>query len=329
MKNANRSSLSDKTGAALLVVLVIVAALSATSVAVLEGTQRNLRLSSNATSLAQAQWYAMGADAYVKAIAADLQSGPAARAAFADGPRTFTFPLDYGLMEIEARDGSTCINLNSVVAGANDIFQRHETGAAQFAALLEALRISDAQADDLDQALVDWIDTDDGRRGSSSDDTPYLRQTPTYMTGREPLVEVSELRAIRGFTPQIYETIRPYVCALPLVGPTKVNVNALSEDDAPVLSAMTQGAIDVASARRIIATRPASGWTSPDDLWGRAEFSGMDLPEGLLQQTALEAQFLDLSVNVTHLDAEASLSEQLMLSGDQFVTTARRWSEDP
>ncbi len=319
---------NSESGVALLTTLLIVLVLSAISVAALDGMRRNVRLEANASSVAQAQWFALGADAYVKALAEDLHTSPIDTETLEAGARALTFPLDHGYMEIRIADGSTCLNLNSVVAGANNTFQRHETGASQFQALLIALGYSDLQARELTEALIGWIDTGNGRNGPDRDDSPYLALSPGYMTGREPLAEVSELRAIRGFTPEIYETIRPYVCVHPTVGPSRINLNALTPDDAPLLVALFEGRLKIDAARRLLANRPEYGWTDLATFWSRPEILGIGAADSAIEQTELHPTYLDLTVYVSHLDAEATLSGLLVYQAGNFITASRRWSED-
>ncbi len=319
---------SDERGVALLTALIVVMVLSAIGVAALETLQRGQRLSANATSLAQAQWYALGADSFVGILAEDLYTNPLAGIALAEGEIVQTLPLDQGYMDLRISDGSTCINLNSVVSGANDTYQRNETGAAQFAALLTALDISEVQARELTNSLVAWIDSTDSRGGVGGDDNPYLSQSPSYMTGREPLAEVSELRAIRGFTPDIYADIRPFICAHPSVGPSKINLNALTETDAPILAALFEGRIPPATARRIIENRPATGWSDLGQFWSSRDVAAIGAPEAVIEQAELTPRYLDLTVHVTHLDAQAVMSSLLVFNGGTFRTAARRWSDD-
>lgn len=319
---------SDESGVALLTALIVVMVLSAVAVAALETLQRGQRLAANASSLAQAQWYALGADSFVSLLAEDLHNNPLAGIALSEGEIVQTLPLDNGYMDLRIADGSTCINLNSVVAGANDTFQRHETGAAQFEALLAALDYSELQARELTNSLVAWMDSTDSRGALGRDDSPYLSQSPSYMTGREPLAEVSELRAVRGFTPEIYEALRPFVCAHPNVGPSKINLNALGEDDAPILVALFEGRITPTTARRIIANRPAAGWSDLGQFWSGRDVVAIGAPQAAIEQAELAPRYLDLTVRVTHLDAQAIMSSLLVFEGGTFTTTARRWSDD-
>lgn len=316
----------DESGAALLTTLMIVAALSAISVSVLADMRRSGRVSANATSIAQAQWYAIGAEAFAQVTAEDLISGVMPRTALAGPPRTATFPLDNGLMQVAVRDGSTCINLNSVVAGAGDVYERDETGAAQLRTMMELQGIPGGRAAELVDTLVAWIDTGGGSVGA--DDGPYAQVDPPYLTGREPLAELSELRAVRGYTPEIIRKLRPWVCALPQVGPSRINLNALVPEQAPLLAAISEGRISVEQARDLIKRRPAMGWQSIGEVFADPRLSALGLPETVMASFALETRFLAIDVVVTHGEAEVVMSELMMRGNSGFVTAARRWSED-
>lgn len=316
---------SGETGVALLTVLLIVLALSGIAVTVLEDMRRGQRLESNAASVAQAEWYAIGADAYVRDLAARVRGSTGAT----DGGRSIVYPLDHGVMEIRISDASACINLNGVVAGAGDIYQRHETGAADLEFLMRATGVPEARSAGLTQSLIDWIDTDDGARGVGRDDFEYMGLSPGYLTAREPLSEVSELRAVAGFSDDVYESLRPFVCAHPSVGPSLLNINSLTPDHAPLLVALLRGGVTEATARRIISTRPADGWANVSDFWASPLLAGVDIPEAARSRLSLEPDYLNLVVRVTHLDAEVTMSEMLAWRGGRFITASRRWSEDP
>jgi general secretion pathway protein K len=316
----------DESGAALLTTLMIVAALSAISVSVLADMRRSGRISANATSIAQAQWYAIGAEAFARVTAEDLVSGALPRTSLAGPPRTATFPLDNGLMQVAVRDGSTCINLNSVVAGAGDIYERDETGASQLRTMMKLQDIPGGRAAELVDTLVAWIDTAGGSVGA--DDGPYAQVDPPYITGREPLAEVSELRAIRGFTPEIVRKLRPWVCALPHVGPSRINLNALVPEQAPLLVAISEGRISNRQATDLIKRRPPMGWQSIGEVFADPGLAALALPETVIASFALETRYLAIDALVTHGEAEVVMSELMMRSGSGFVTAARRWSED-
>lgn len=314
------------TGAALLTTLVIVAALSAIAVSALADMRRDQRLAANAQSTAQAQWFAIGAEGYARMMAEDLISGAAPRTALAGAPRTGAFPLDQGLMQVAVRDASTCINANSVVSGAGDVYQRDDAGVAQVVALLELQGLSPAKASDLADALVAWIDTGGGAVGA--DDAAYASLAPPYLTASEPLSEFSELRAIRGFTPDVIAKVRPWLCVLPALGPSRINLNALSPKQAPILTAMSGGKITPSQARDLLRRRPAGGWQSLGEALSDPAIAAAAIDQRALQALTLDAYYLAIDVVVTHADAEVSMSGLMVRGGNGFVTAARRWTSD-
>jgi general secretion pathway protein K len=316
----------DDRGAALLTTLIIVAALSAVSVVALDDMRRSHKVSANAVSTSQAQWYAVGAEEYARILAGDLVSGDIPSTALAGPPRVTTFPLDRGVMRVAVRDGSTCINVNSVVAGAGDIFERDATGAAQLQAMMELQGIPDGRAEELVDNLVAWIDT--RGRGADADDAPYAQVDPPYLSGREPLSELSELRAVRGFSPEVFGKLRAWLCALPHVGPARINLNALTPEQAPVIVAASERHISLEQARDLIRSRPPAGWQSVGEAFAAPAFAAMNLPESVIGSFVLDTRFVAIDVIVTHDDAEAAMSGLLARSGDGFVTAARRWTED-
>ncbi len=313
-------------GAALLTTLIVVAGLSAIAVSALADMRRDQRLSANAQSTAQAQWFAIGAESYARVMAEDLVSGVLPRTALAGPPRTGTFPLDQGVMQVAVRDASTCINANSVVSGAGDIYQRDEAGVAQVMALMEMQGLSRAKADDLAGALVGWIDTGGGAVGA--DDAGYSSLAPPYLTAGEPLAEFSELRAIRGFTADVLAELRPWLCVLPSVGPSRINLNALAPEQAPVLVAMSGGKLTQSQARDLLRRRPAAGWQSLGEALSDPAIAAAAIDQRVLQVLTLDTHYLGIDVIVTHADAEATMSGLMVRGGNGFVTAARRWAED-
>jgi general secretion pathway protein K len=68
-------------------------------------------------------------------------------------------------------------------------------------------------------AATQWIN-------SAKDDTLdayYGKLTPPYRSPHKPMASVSELRLVRGMTPEIYQALLPFVTVLPVT--TAINVN--------------------------------------------------------------------------------------------------------
>lgn len=101
---------------------------------------------------------------------------------------------------------------------------------ASFKHLLQLLlpKITEGQIRGLIKAIIDWVSPGSG----SSELNKYYMQLPTsYRAAHRPMVSITELRLVRGMTPEIYNAIEPYISALPTT--TQVNVQTAA---APVLA---------------------------------------------------------------------------------------------
>lgn len=149
---------------------------------------------------------------------------------------------------------------------------------AGFRNLLKRLQLNEELAD----ALVDWIDEDDQAAGpGGAEDLYYLQLDPPYRAANQRLSDVSELKRVKGFTPEVLEKLAPHVTALP-ANNTKINVNTASEE---VLAALLD--IPEGQARQIVEQRkrePFTDQTKLKDLLGE-------------QAAARAAQMVDFSSN--------------------------------
>ncbi|HEX2561308.1 type II secretion system minor pseudopilin GspK, partial [Phenylobacterium sp.] len=254
-------------GVALLTVLLLVAVMATLAVALLDDIRFSLRRTANAEAVGQARWYAIGAETLAKAQIARLNAAGGGRTTLQGGwhGRALRFPIEGGTIQARVTDGAACFNLNSVVQGAGEVLERREAGVRQFVSLTQALGVADGER--LAAALVDWIDTNILREGGGAEDEAYAQGGAGWLTAATLLAEPSELRAVRGFEPAVYERLRPYVCALPTAELSPINVNTLPPEKAVLLTMLTEGRLPQAGAQRIIEGRPPFGWASPAEFW--------------------------------------------------------------
>jgi general secretion pathway protein K len=316
---------TSERGVALLTVLLLVAVLATLAAVVLDDIRFGLRRTANAEAVGQGRWYALGAETLAaRQVETLLRQATDAELVWRE--QVVEFPLDQGMIRTRLADGSTCFNLNSVVQGVGEVLSRRPEGLAQFEALATALGIAPGEAAALGAALADWIDSDGVRETGGAEDETYMAGDPPYRTAGVLLAEVSELRAIRGFTPDIYARLRPHVCALPTSRLSPVNVNALSEADAVLVTMLTEGRAPVAAGRQLIARRPAGGW-SQSGFW-MDPLVKESLPADP-SQIAVRPAYLTLQTEVTHLDAEVTASGLLEVDpSGQVRLVARRWTLD-
>ena len=94
-----------------------------------------------------------------------------------------------------------------------------------------------------------------------AEDEVYMAQSPGYLTGNQPLQDVSELRLLAGMDAALYQRLLPFVCALP-DDALQVNVNTLQPAQAALLAALFPTELTVSEARQLVQTRAATGWSS-------------------------------------------------------------------
>ncbi|MCC8536664.1 type II secretion system minor pseudopilin GspK [Xanthomonas axonopodis pv. poinsettiicola] len=318
-------------GVALLTVLLLVAVMTLLMVAVLDDLRFGLRRSGNGEAMTQAQWYALGSETLARQRLQALARRDPLRTTLDGGwnDQPVTFPLDDGMVSVRLRDRGSCFNLNSVVAGAPEQWQRSDDGARQYQALLEALGITPPQAQALTDALVDWIDSDSQPGAHGAEDEQYLQSAVPLRTGATLLAGVSELAAIAGYTPERITLLQPYLCALPEGRLSPLNINTLRLQDAPVLVALTEGRLELAAARRVIAARPAGGWRDPAVFFNTPALLQAAPSNAVLQQVQLRTTYFSLFSEVEHAGAQVMLEALLQQDpAGRVRLVARQWSPD-
>jgi len=316
----------DEQGAALITVLLLVAVMSVLAVALLDDIRFGIRRAVNAGENGQAQWYALGAEALARARIGQLTRGEGPTRLTGNWPeRTFAYPLDNGAMELRLADGGACFNLNSVVEGAGEMLRRSERGAAQFTTLLLALGLAESEAATLTAALVDWMDSDVLRGPGGAEDEAYAAPPIARRTAGTLMAEASELRALHGMNEDLYQRLRPFVCALPTTEPSRINANTLPRDRAVLLTAVTDGRLLPAEALRLIAMRPADGWRDQAALAAAPPVAALGGAGGLGEQVGLRSRFFRLEAVVRHGDGEVTGSSLFEQMGQTVRLVSRRW----
>ena len=299
---------------ALLVVLIMVAVLAVIAVAVLDDVRFSIRRAVNVETGAQAQWYAIGAER----VAVREWNGKA-----------FSYPIEEGEITARVRDGQACFNLNSVVGGAGEGFTARPEGIAQFLALARALNLPEARARKVADALTDWIDSDDIPRALGAEDSVYQAKVKPYRTAGGLMVEASELRAVDGVDAATYQTLRPYICALPEAGLSPVNVNTLTPDQAPLLTMLTEGRLAPATARGVIAGRPRGGWADTEAFWNTPAMQAVQPSQAMREQAGVRTRYFAFHAEVRYAGALAVRSGLIMITADnRILTVLARWTAE-
>ncbi|AAK22167.1 general secretion pathway protein GspK [Caulobacter vibrioides] len=319
----------DEKGAALLTVMLMVAVISVIAVGVLDDIRFGVRRTLNARIASQAQWYALGAEQLARTRIAQLMDREPNKTTLEGGwnGRVISFPIEQGRMEAKLTDATGCFNLNSVVeANQGEPFRRRELGVRQFTTLLSLVGVSNGP--ELAENLADWMDSNDVGR-AEAEDPGYAQLAQPYRTAGGPLAEVSELRAIRGFTPSVYAALRPYVCALPTTDLSPINVNTLPPERALLLTALTEGRIGRETAARVLSGRPVNGWPDAQAFWGQQALVATPPGDVVRDQIKFRTRFFALDSQIVFADMPVFMTALFETpSASKVILAARRWTPE-
>lgn len=319
----------NREGMALLTVLLLVAVMAAVAAAVLDDVRFSVRRTTNTERQAQAQWYADGAERLARRRIARLAARDPSRTPLrpAWNGRRFEFPVEGGTIGATIRDGQACFNLNSVVQGVGEDLTVRPEGVAQFLALGRAVGAPESRMRAAADALVDWLDADGETRPLGAEDGAYAGLADPYRTAGMMLVEISELRAVKGVDADLYQRLRPWVCALPDTRPAPLNINTLTPEQAPLLVMLSDGALGLEEARRVIGRRPADGWRDVSAF--RADPAAAALPAAADEQLTVVTRYFDLRIDVDYGGLRAVRTALLHAPSDGPARTViQRWTPD-
>jgi general secretion pathway protein K len=137
--------------------------------------------------------------------------------------------LDTGCYELRVRDLGTALNVNLADEG-------------QLRRFFVVLGIDAREADIAAQSIADWIDVDDAHRGRGAEREYYMALPFPYAPRNGPIVDLWELRRVRGVTNGLLDRAKPH---LAVDGAGKINVNAAPKAVLAALPGVGEEALNV------------------------------------------------------------------------------------
>jgi general secretion pathway protein K len=316
-------------GAALLAVLLLVAVTGAIAAAAMESLSLSRAAALNVVALDQGRAYAQAVEQLALLTLDDMAGRNADRTTLDGGwngaVRRIALPGG-GAAQVRVRDGGNCFNLNSVVEGdVRTRLVRRQTGVDQFVGLMRALGVAESEGRRIAEAAADWADSDSLPGPAGAEDGAYAAGPDPYRTANTLFADPGEVRMLAGMTPEILARLRPWLCALPTATLSPLNINTLLPEQAPLLAMLAPGQLDVERARRILAGRPASGWSNQVEFWQIDALRGLAVPLDAQLQLQMRTQWFALDVVVTMLDSEFAESALVDARLQPSRLVSRRW----
>lgn len=347
-------TMKRQRGAALLIVLLMVATLSFIALAATERTTLAAARSLNERIRSESLWYAFGAETLALAALEAAHDARDGRMSLDDpwASEPLTVPIDQGVAQLQFADDTACFNVNSLAArddlatisgpsasgGAlQGSLQGGVEGAApidEFTALARNLGLSEFEAAAYAEVIADWIDADTSRRPQGAEDSHYGGLPSPYRTGNAPLASLSELRAMKGVTREVYAALKPYLCVHPRDARSKINVNMLRERDAPVLAAVLESyaggrTVSVQTATDIIAARPPGGYETPAAFFAEPAVQALGAVVLPGERFDVTSEYLRARVEIVYDTALFEMTAHIALnSAGQGAVLARRFGAE-
>lgn len=272
----------QQKGAALLIVLLLVASLSVVALSLTEIMTRSASRAAAIAQREQAHWALLGAETAALHLLR-VQSRLKVDVDTLDEQwlrEPITLPIENGLITAQFRDRSNCFNINDLVSDSGA--GRLETDAAaisHLAAIVAELGGDQNTGEALGSSAADFMDQDDRIGAGGAEDFTYNRGEVPYRTANTLLSDVSELRALRGWSRPFYAALRPLLCVRPDNDEFGVmNINTVSLAEAPVLRAALNNKVPLSELEQIIENRPSQGFDSLETFLLLPTFEQLDPP---------------------------------------------------
>ncbi|MEL6567806.1 MAG: type II secretion system minor pseudopilin GspK [Pseudomonadota bacterium] len=250
------------TGAALLSVLMVVAAMSVVVLVSVEAISRATRLSQLTSQRAESFWFARSAEAagrsYVTTLI-DLTEGRLNDATPRVG-EVITQPLENGALSARLDDATNCFNLNALAEPSEQGWSIDPDQLVRLSRLFRSQGFGDYESSQMAESIADWIDSDTVSRPAGGEDGYYSGLDPSYRTPGNPIESIRELRAIGPFNEERYLAVQNVLCVRPELTQTVLNLNTLRTDQAGLITSLFSAELEPEVARRLIAERPLGGW---------------------------------------------------------------------
>ncbi|HET7816200.1 MAG TPA: type II secretion system minor pseudopilin GspK [Sphingomicrobium sp.] len=312
-------------GAALLSVLLLVAVMATIAATALDRIGVGTRLVANAATVGQARgWLAMAEQLATTRIE-DLLAADRNRTTLDGGwmgvERSIALP-DGAIVRARVQDGGNCFNLNSLAERRSDgRLTYRPTAVRQFTGLMVALGLHEGEAARIAASASDYVDSDNYPQNMGSEDGGEILPPNAMMA------DASELRAVAGVTDRHYGLLRRWVCALPTIDLSKINVNTLLPEQAPLVAMLVPGRLDLARARAAIAARPAGGFESGPQFWRLPPLAGVQPMPDATEQLQVRTSFFVLEARVASGNAEASETALIDARSTPARVVRRSWAE--
>ncbi len=320
-------SARSQKGAALIVVLLLLAVMVSIAASMSDRLFINVRRAESQLSHQQAYWYSIGVEALAQyAIEESYKDNETVNLSQAWALKEQRYPLDYGTAVGHIRDMQSCFNLNvlaSVRAGSGS--SRPYLVTVWQNLLLEQ-GVDNYQAEVIADSVWEFVDADSRITSSSGvEESSYAALQPSYLTPNGLMADASELRAVYQVDNRVMQQLLPLVCALPY-DDWRLNINTLDEQGAAILVALFSPHLSLSDAQTLIRNRPFDGWASVNDFLAEGVLTGIDqsVEDQAKGYLTVDSRYFELDAQIEVNESRVRVRSLLYSENREDVTVVRR-----
>lgn len=268
---------TKQRGVALLVVLLLLAMMTAVAATMSERLFGQFKRSSNQLNYQQAYWYSVGAEALaIEGVEQSYKDSETVNLSQPWAIEQQNFPLDYGTLTGRLVDRQACFNLNALVdTSSASNSQNAPYLVTVFQDLMSALEVDTYVAEIVAHSTWEFVDSNSVVNSVTGvEDSTYESMSPDYMTANSVLADESEFRAINQVSGEVMALVSPYLCALP-TSAFRLNVNTIIPQQSTLLSAMFGQTLSVSDAKQVLENRPFDGWTDVEQFLAEPQIASL------------------------------------------------------
>ncbi|WP_394213048.1 type II secretion system minor pseudopilin GspK [Enterovibrio calviensis] len=323
--NAGRRS---QRGVALLVVLLIMALMTTVAANMANRMFVNFDRAESQIRYQQAYWYAQSVESLARyGLEESFGDDDTVTLSQPWAVRDQVYPLDGGQATGNVYDRQACFNVN----GLRDIKPTENgTNPAMVIALqqlIESQEVDSFEAETAAAATWEYIDTNTNVQSPLGvEDSEYEARSIAHVAPNGLMADISEWRAVNGVSREIYEKVSPLLCALPN-SKLVINVNTLTEEDAPILTALFHPNLTDEQAKQLINERNAvDGWKDVASFIAEPVLSGIGEEDREERQKYFDvrSRFFELDTEITLDSTSLRLRALLQRDDNGTVTVVRR-----
>ncbi|WP_404342203.1 type II secretion system minor pseudopilin GspK [Pseudoalteromonas mariniglutinosa] len=318
-------------GAALVIVLFIVALAAMLAVEMSANLMVQVQRSTNIQGHQQAKWYAFGAEELaIKAIKKSKQDDPDKTHLGQIWAQQggVPYPVDNGSLSGSITDLQACLNLNALRAKPLQSDNTNKTNPAHKALLALLENIEDLPADESEEAMADsvydWLDENSITYRSGAEEDEYLSRKFPYMTANSSFASLSELRLVKGFNPLVMEKILPYVCVIPGSELLAINVNTLNPEHGIILSSLIDG-LSVSAAQSVLSSRPDKGFDNIEEFFEQVNQQGAQNIKSVEDLFTINSEYFKLQTQAKFVELRFSMTTLLHANNGKVTILARKF----